>query len=136
MKFYKKCGFSLAEALIFLLVACLILLASMPVITRRHIIPPERVPHGKWACKLINGVKHQATAAHSNAELPSDDKWVEGCVFPKLPAKVKYIIVRVIGAGANGGAGNVSVDPTNDEKILYRIIEKLKNENAKAAEGN
>ena len=85
-------GFPLSEALIFLLITCLVMIATMPLITIRHIKLPERAPHGKWACKLINGQMYSATAANVNAKLPPDEKWKKGCTFPELPSSVSYVI--------------------------------------------
>ena len=104
INFDKKNGFTLAEAMIFLLVAAMLMAATMPILTRRHLKPAKKVPHGKWACKYVNGVMKHATAGNSSAKLPPDDEWVTGCTFPELPASVKYIMVRVIGAGAAGSA--------------------------------
>ena len=42
-------GFSLAEALITLLVVCIITIASVPVITKKH-RAQSSVPHGSYAC--------------------------------------------------------------------------------------
>ena len=42
-------GFSLAEALITLLVVCVITIASVPVITKKH-RAKFNLPHGVYAC--------------------------------------------------------------------------------------
>lgn len=102
-------GFSLSEALIFLLITCLVMIATMPLITIRHIKLPERAPHGKWACKLINGQMYSATAANVNAKLPPDEKWKKGCTFPELPSSVSYVIVQAIGGGASGRQGDMTI---------------------------
>lgn len=115
----NKKGFSLAEAMMFLLIACLLMAASMPLITKRHMLLGERVPHGKWACKLINGQLHSATSANANQPLPPDAKWKAGCKFPELPSAVIYVIVRVIGGGAGGYAGSVAVGQTEETDVLF-----------------
>lgn len=119
MKLKKKKAFSLAEALIFLLIACLAILATMPLITVKHLNIPSRAPHGKWACKLINGEMYSATAANVNAKLPDYDKWKKGCVFPVLPANVSYIIVQAIGGGASGGYGGLNIYMDSNVKELF-----------------
>ena len=99
----KQRAFSLAEAMIALLIAALILAATMPVITKKHLILPTRGPHGKWACKYINNKMYHATAADQNSALPSNpDKWKEGCTFPVLPSNVPYMLIQVVGGGAGG----------------------------------
>lgn len=95
-------AFSLAEAMVALLIAVLILAATMPVITKKHLILPNRGPHGKWACKLINGVMYSATAADQNSSLPADTKWKKGCTFPVLPSNVPFMLIQTIGGGAGG----------------------------------
>ena len=109
MIFNKKKGFTLAESLIFLLVTALVMAATMPIVTRKHLRPGQKVPHGKWACKYINGVKMHATAGSANAALPPDTHWLPGCDFPDLPETVKYVVVRVIGAGSSGSAGSIRI---------------------------
>ena len=95
-------GFSLAEAMMALLIAALILAATMPVITKKHLILPKRGPHGKWACKLINGQMYSATGADQNSTLPPDNKWKKGCKFPVLPSNVAFMLIQTIGGGAGG----------------------------------
>ena len=96
-------AFSFAEAMIALLIAALILAATMPVITKKHLVLPTRGPHGKWACKYINNELRSATAADQNSSLPSNpDKWKKGCTFPVLPTNVPYMLIQVIGGGAGG----------------------------------
>lgn len=128
----NKKGFSLAEAMIFLLVACLLMAASMPLITKRHMLLGERAPHGKWACKLIDGQLHSATAANANQALPPDEKWKAGCKFPELPSAVIYVIIRIIGGGSGGFAGSVDVGkselsdimfPSKQDGEIYRVEE-------------
>lgn len=130
-KGFKK-AFSLTEALIFLLISSLIIVATMPLITIRHMKLPERAPHGKWACKMINGEMHSATAANVNQKLPADNKWKKGCVFPELPASVSYIIVQAIGGGAAGQRGSMTIGmenkttdlfPTGENQSVYTIEE-------------
>ena len=125
-------GFSLSEALIFLLITCLVMIATMPLITIRHIKLPERAPHGKWACKLINGQMYSATAANVNAKLPPDEKWKKGCTFPALPSSVSYVIVQAIGGGASVRQGDMTIGsesktvdlfPSDEDKSVYTVEE-------------
>lgn len=122
----KKKGFTLAESLIFLLVTALVLAATMPIVTRKHLRPGQKVPHGKWACKLINGRMMSATAGSANAELPPDEYWKAGCEFPEIPSSVKYLIVRVIGAGAAGGSGYISLAQQQNFDTIFKTFEDSK----------
>lgn len=127
MKYSKKHlirAFSLAEAMIALLIAALVLAATMPVITKKHLILPKRGPHGKWVCTLINGVEYSATAANQNSKMPSFDsgKWKLGCKFPSLPSNVPYVLVQAVGGGAGGntpgGPPTLNFIDVNDDYTL------------------
>ena len=119
MKHTFKKAFSLSEAVLFLIISCLIMLATMPLITVKHIKLPDRAPHGKWACKLINGEMYSATAANVNAKLPPDSKWKKGCTFPELPSSVSYVIVQAIGGGAAGQKGDLEIGTENKTVELF-----------------
>lgn len=119
MSFNKKKAFSLTEALIMLLIASLTIVATMPLITIKHMRLPDKAPHGKWACKLINGEMYSATAANVNAKMPDDSKWKKGCAFPILPSSVSYIIVQTIGGGASGSYGALNIGTDNKTENLF-----------------
>src|SRR5574344_2394959 len=120
MHLKNKKAFTLAEILVILLIMTIVLAASMPLITVMHIPLPERIPHGKWACTLINGENHSATAANSNAPLPgfNSGRWKDGCTFPKLPKNVDYVTVQVVGSGGGGGSASLQANATNEKKSL------------------
>ena len=45
-----KKGFSFIELILILVFFFIILASLMPMITRRHLAPPERANHGTYAC--------------------------------------------------------------------------------------
>lgn len=107
MKTVKKSvlGFSLAEALIVLLVVSIIAAVAAPMISKRKRSLQNNAVHGKWACKYINGTLHSATASNVDAELPPDSEWEAGCKFPSVARNVKYLWVEVYGGGGGGARG-------------------------------
>lgn len=107
MKKFKKqvSGFSLAEALVVLLIVSIIIAVTAPMISKRKRTLQENAIHGKWACKYIDGVLHSATAPNVDAELPPDNEWETGCKFPSVAKNVKYLWVEVYGGGGGGARG-------------------------------
>lgn len=103
----KFFAFSLAEALITLLIVSLIALASVPVITkkRRNI---ETQNHGMFACYWdgnslkgvykVNGITRSGTTKFDGTE----GRW--GCVFTP-PSNAKNFVVTIVGGGGGGAAG-------------------------------
>ena len=116
----KRCklGFSMAEALVTMLVVALLVAASVPVFTKKHRTIDANTQHGKWACKYINGELHSARAENIDDDLPTDNKeWQKDCVFPGTGKNVKYLYVEVYGAG--GGGSEAKVTPwTNVNKHI------------------
>lgn len=105
MKIENIKAFSLAEALITLLIVCLITLASVPVLTKKHRSKnkAETQSHGTYTCFLdgagvyhfqseINGIKNEGV-------LDTDF-----CKFTP-PSDGRDYTVVAIGGGAGGGAG-------------------------------
>lgn len=98
-------GFSLAEALIVLLIVAIIVAISAPMITKRRKSLRENAVHGKWACKYIDGTLHSATAENVDDPLPDDSEWEKDCKFPSIAKNVKYLWVEVYGGGGGGARG-------------------------------
>lgn len=104
MNLRKKIGgifaFSLAEALITLLIVAIITVASIPVITRKH--REKSAPHGAWMCTLnANG-----RAMYYSKDTPA---WKEtggtSCTFTPPPGTRNFEFT-IIGGGGSGGSGN------------------------------
>ena len=108
-KMMKKRAFSMAEALVTMLVVALLVAASIPVFTKKHRTIDNNVEHGKWACKYINGELHSAMAKDIDSPLPEDKDWSKGCVFKGIGNTVKYMYVEVYGGG--GGASVAFAEP-------------------------
>ena len=133
MIFNKKNGFTFAEVALLLLLSTLLIMASMPIITKKHLAKDNITLHGKWACKLINGVPHQVVVPHKLHELPNDDnEWQEGCQFPLLPSSIKTIEVTVVGAGGNGNQSYSSIDT---EPKTFNIFPQNDDKNSKDPDG-
>ena len=97
----KKSGFTIAEALMALLVISLITIASIPVITKKKRVIGTAV-HGKWACTLNAQGQHIVFGSEQNPY-----GWtVSGnqCYF-NPPRDARNFAVSAVGAGG-GGAGS------------------------------
>lgn len=97
---HKKYGFSLAEALITLLIVCLITLASVPVLTKKH-KNLSNIPHGEWTCVIDEESGHHISWSQDS---PTP---VDGGAFCQFipPARAQNFIIRAVGGGGGGGAG-------------------------------
>ena len=99
MKHNKK-AFTLAEALILLLIAALIAAALVPVITRKH---KEVEQHGKWICSINNNGKHVIKTIYRGK---TSDFMATGseCIF-NPPADAKNFTIKAVGGGGGGAGG-------------------------------
>ncbi len=103
----RKFAFSLAEALVTLLIVCLITIASIPILTKKK-RDMSREEHGMFACywnennQLV--AKYSRKGAVSNGTTKYDN--VEnrmGCVF-NPPSDAKNFVVTIVGGGGGGAA--------------------------------
>lgn len=101
----KYFGFSIAEALVVLLIVSLVVILTAPMITKKKKNLNSNATHGKWACKYINGALHSASAEDVDKDLPPDNQWQAGCQFPSIAKNVKYLWVEVYGGGGGGARG-------------------------------
>ena len=111
-KFTEKLfGFSLAEALITLLIVCIITLASIPVLTKKRRTIPSQT-HGSFACYWVHEGddarlvgKYFMNGMESNGSITADaEEGRQACVF-NPPANAKNFVVTVVGGGGGGAAG-------------------------------
>lgn len=133
----KKHGFSLAEALITLLIVCLITLASVPVLTKKKRDLKTGVS-AQWICTLNSEGKHvfwNSSTAEGDVEKP--DTWpVSGggneCSFVP-PVGAKNFGVTLIGGGGGGADGvskqelymdsnKTTYTPPKDDKYRLAVI--------------
>lgn len=118
-KIYEKriAGFSLAEALITLLIICVIAIASAPVITKKH-RAKMNVPHGAFACYwkdnqlvskyVINGVVSDGKVIYDTEE------GRDGCEF-NPPSNAKNFVATIVGGGG-GGSGSATIQ--TDSQVI------------------
>ena len=106
---YKKLksGFSLAEALITLLIVCLITLASIPILTkkRRNLDEGQR---GMWICSRNSAGQYVYWDKNNPVgQKDNPDSWVttNKCVFTP-PAGADRFSLTVIGGGGGGGSAS------------------------------
>ncbi len=108
----KSSGFSLAEALITLLIVCLITLASIPVLTKKKRISSSSV-HGKWMCTLNSQNKHVFWSSNtSGGDVDNVDTWNlanggNSCTFVP-PQNARNFAVSLSGGGGGGAGVQVS----------------------------
>ncbi len=89
-------AFSIAEVLVTMLVVSLVVVMSMPVITRKKLNANARVEGGYWECKLNSNGQH----------VSSDGAGTDRCVFTRPEGGVKEYSILVIGGGGGGAAGS------------------------------
>lgn len=123
----RFCAFSLAEALITLLIVCLITLASVPVLTKRHrnkmlsVNKESTNEHGKYLCYLKNGVYNYHSEI--NGETKDGTLKTDYCEF-EPPKDARDYTIMVIGGGGGGGASYVVDDlKTFTSSGSYKIPE-------------
>lgn len=119
----KKEGFSIAEALVTMLIVALIILMATPVITKRS--PKGSGLTGRWECKLnpetgeyqsITTIIDRTTGKEAEPD-PANPKQEYGrvaedgksCIFTP-PKSARNFTVNVIGGGGGGAAGSVAED--------------------------
>ena len=97
----KTKAFTLAEALILLLIAALIAAALVPVITRKH---RDVAEHGKWICTLNSQGQHVIKTIYrgktSDFIVAANDE----CIFTP-PANAKNFTLKAVGGGGGGAGG-------------------------------
>ncbi len=106
---HKNNGFSLAEALMALLIVSLITIATIPVITKKTRMKEE---HGRWMCTIDkNTGDHIQWMTGSSVEASDSESWTvagRNCAFMP-PSKAKNFSITAVGGGGGGaGAGSKS----------------------------
>lgn len=128
----KIFAFSLAEALITLLIVCLITLASIPVLTKKKRDIKTDGPSGLWICTRHSlGHLVHFSSNESDKDINKPDEWPAGCDFLP-PLNAKNFNITAIGAGGNGADGISTIekvaDSTKDaifqpqEDGIYRVV--------------
>jgi len=128
MKKNAKHAFSLAEALITLLIVCLITLASVPVITKKKRTINNKAG-GAYYCTLNAEGKHvyyDTTKPPKNGKIDDIETWAKSsnpdeCEF-LAPINTKVFTVTLIGGGGAGGSGLSTYETVignKDKQTLY-----------------
>ena len=97
----KSKAFTLAEALILLLIAALLAAALVPVITRKH---KDVAEHGKWICTLNSDGKHVIKTVYRGKTSDFELADAASCTFTP-PASAKNFTIKAVGGGGGGGGG-------------------------------
>ncbi len=120
----KSSGFSLAEALITLLIVCLITLASIPVLTKKKRSLASDAVHGKWICtKNSEGQTVFWSESNSSGDMNNPDTWDKTgqnyCKFVP-PINARNFAVTIAGGGG-GGASATKLEKywTSDFAVEY-----------------
>ena len=106
----KKYAFTLAEALILLLIAALLAAALVPVITRKHKDVGE---HGEWVCTMDSDGKHVVKSTYRGKITQFETAYNNGemCVFSP-PAAAKDFTIKAVGGGGSGAGGTAGAAET------------------------
>ncbi len=104
----KEKGFSLAEALITLLIVCLITLATIPVLTKKK-RDLTSSGHGVWMCTRNSADEYVYYSKEAdNGDPNNPNTWTktgtDSCEF-KPPAQARNFSITLIGGGGGGGNG-------------------------------
>ena len=118
----KTQAFTLAEALILLLIAALLAAALVPVITRKH---KEVGEHGEWICTINNNGKHVVKTTYRGkvTEFLTAHAGGDYCVFSP-PAAAKNFTIKAVGGGGGGAGGQKGAtksiyDSRTDEEGVF-----------------
>lgn len=111
----RKFGFSIAEALMALLVVSLITMAAVPVITKKKRDTSQGV-HGEWMCYLNNAGQH-VTRMTANGKTTTSTG--SSCTFAP-PGRAQNFSVKVVGGGGGGAAGTRPTTKTFYSTTTYR----------------
>lgn len=119
-------GFSLAETLITLLIVTILVIASVPVITKKQKVPA--LPSGKWMCTL-NAQGQHVVWKTGDANMNNSDLWKvtnkNYCEF-EVPKNARNFAITAVGGGGGGaGAGIESRSWTSSFQPPYAGVYKM-----------
>ena len=115
----NKSAFSMVEMMLLLLIASLIVAASVPLITRKHLNIPSASNHGSYMCYYQNGKLMEARRSGRVQQklLSGYPRETANCVF-EPPAKAAMFQITAIGGGGGGGdAGYDGKLPTSHNRV-------------------
>ena len=116
---HNKSGFSFVELMMVLIFFFIILASLMPMITRRHLAPPQKVNHGTYACYYDreDGILKETLIKGRKTIIDNEHPTSGRCKF-EPPSKARYFYVQLIGGGG-GGQDITDADLIKDE---YQVI--------------
>ena len=120
----KYAAFSLAEALITLLIISMITIATIPVITKKT---RTKENHGKWICTRNAAGKHIQWTTGASGDAENSNSWTvtgDSCSFTP-PSQARNFNITAVGGGG-GGAGAESSIKTWDETFHVEYYGKYK----------
>lgn len=112
-------AFSLAEALITLLIVALISLATIPVITKKA---RKEENHGKWICTLNSAGQHIQWNTGASGDANNPTTWAvsgNSCTFQVPSGARNFAITAVAGGGGGAGAQYQNKSWTSDFAVNY-----------------
>lgn len=139
---FKLLAFSLAEALITLLIVCLITLASIPVLTKKKRDVNTSGPRGMWICTRNSNGQYVYWDMNDPVGSKDDpDTWrvTDKCAFTPPQGAARFSLT-VVGGGGGGGdakstnismarargtassAGTASFSPTVDGHYFVEVV--------------
>jgi len=119
----KLKAFSMVELMMLLLVSSLIIAATVPLVTKRHLRMPSSVSHGAYMCYYKDGVLRETRySGKTNMRKVFDRAAMGNCVFDP-PTKATYFQISAIGGGGGGGdAGYNGGNPTEKQDTHTSLL--------------
>ena len=120
----KRQAFTMVEVMMLLLMASLIVAASVPLITRRHLLLPAVSNHGSYMCYYKNGQLMEArTSGRINQKmLAGYPRATVNCVFEPPTKASLFQIVAIGGGGGGSDAGYRDVTPTTYTSTEHELL--------------
>ena len=101
----RKCGFSLAEAMITILIIGIIALLTVPI--AKKMVKKQDQLHGKWICTINKAGQHVMWQKGFPGDSANPESWNttgDSCTF-NAPLKARNFSIQAIGGGGGGAAG-------------------------------
>ena len=125
--FRRYAGFSLAEAMITILIIGIIALLSVPI--AKKIEKKQDQLHGKWICTINKAGQHVMWQKGFPGDSSNPETWQatgNSCTF-NAPLKARNFSIQAIGGGGGGAAGvsglDVKTDSFNVKNYgIYRMV--------------
>lgn len=121
--FKKQKAFSLVEMMMLLIIASLLIAASVPIVTKRHLHLPSVANHGSYICYYKDGhlMEARKSGKINQKMLAGYPRETTNCIF-EPPAKAIMFQITAIGGGGGGGdsgyKGSVPTTFENSETTL------------------